>query len=56
MDFAGLMEVLDIDWKNIDSRSVKDEFYEGIRAPKWLDFLAPEEPVDDDAWFCKPGN
>lgn len=54
MDFAGLMEVLDIDWKNIDSRSVKDEFYEGIRAPKWLDFLAPEEPVDDDAWFCKP--
>lgn len=48
------MEVLDIDWKNIDSRFVKDEFYEGIRAPKWLDFLAPEEPVDDDAWFCKP--
>lgn len=48
------MEVLDIDWKNIDSRLVKDEFYEGIRAPKWLDFLAPEEPVDDDAWFCKP--
>lgn len=48
------MEVLDIDWKNIDSRFVKDEFYEGIRAPKWLDFLAPEEAVDDDAWFCKP--
>lgn len=48
------MEVLDIDWKNIESRYVEDEFYEGIRAPKWLDFLAPEEPVDDDAWFCKP--
>ncbi|XP_057849576.1 uncharacterized protein LOC131060387 isoform X1 [Cryptomeria japonica] len=48
------MDVLNIDWKNIDSRFVRDEFYENIRAPKWLDFLALEEPVDDDAWFCKP--
>ncbi|KAH9302067.1 hypothetical protein KI387_013650, partial [Taxus chinensis] len=48
------MDVLNIDWKNIDSRFERDDFYEDIRAPKWLDFLALEEPVDDDAWFCKP--
>lgn len=32
---------------------VKDEFYESIQAPKWLDFDLPEEPVDDHEWFCK---
>ncbi|GLJ27431.1 hypothetical protein SUGI_0538570 [Cryptomeria japonica] len=45
------MDVLNIDWKNIHDRFVRDEFYENIWAPKWLDFLALEEPVDDDAWY-----
>ncbi|ERN11772.1 uncharacterized protein LOC18439974 [Amborella trichopoda] len=48
------MEVLEIDWKNIDSRFVRDEMYESIKAPKWVDFLEPDESVDDDeAWFCR---
>ncbi|KAL9142368.1 hypothetical protein ABFS82_14G165200 [Erythranthe guttata] len=50
------MEVAVIDWKNIDSRFVKDELYEHINAPKWVDFSAADEPaVDDEAWFCRPG-
>ncbi|XP_051144200.1 uncharacterized protein LOC127260510 [Andrographis paniculata] len=49
------MEVAVIDWKSIDSRFVKDELYEHINAPKWVDFSAPERPVDDEAWFCRPG-
>ncbi|CAL9755161.1 unnamed protein product [Musa acuminata subsp. burmannicoides] len=49
------MEPANIDWKNIESRSVRDEAYENINAPKWLDLAAPEaSPVDDDAWFCRP--
>ncbi|KFK34445.1 hypothetical protein AALP_AA5G145800 [Arabis alpina] len=50
------MEPAQIDWKRIDSRFVEDVFYEHIRAPKWFDFLAPNQldSVDDDAWFCKP--
>ncbi|KAI3445018.1 hypothetical protein Pfo_001683 [Paulownia fortunei] len=48
------MEVAIIDWKSIESRFVKDEVYEHINAPKWVDFSAPDDPVDDDAWFCRP--
>lgn len=48
------MEVAIIDWKTIDSRFVKDELYEHINAPKWVDFSAPDDPVDDEAWFCRP--
>ncbi|CAA0816597.1 Unknown protein [Striga hermonthica] len=47
------MEVAIIDWKSIDSRFVKDELYEHINAPKWVDFSAPDQPLDDDAWFCR---
>lgn len=49
------MEVAIIDWKTIDSRVVVDDLYEHINAPKWVDFTAPNDPVDDDAWFCRPG-
>ncbi|CAN4080538.1 unnamed protein product [Withania somnifera] len=48
------MEVAVIDWKTIDSRFVKDELYEHFKAPQWVDFFAPDAPVDDDAWFCRP--
>ncbi|XP_009396387.2 uncharacterized protein LOC103981391 isoform X1 [Musa acuminata AAA Group] len=48
------MEPADIDWKNIESRYVRDEAYENINAPKWLDLTGPDAfPVDDDAWFCR---
>eukprot|EP00250_Pteridium_aquilinum_P020510 c24840_g1_i1 orf=472-2889(+) len=46
------MECLQIDWKNIDATYEKDEFYESIQAPKWIDFTVPLQPVDDHAWFC----
>ncbi|XP_077210338.1 uncharacterized protein LOC143845816 isoform X2 [Tasmannia lanceolata] len=48
------MEPMDIDWKNIDSRFIQDDLYEHINAPKWFDFSAPDESVDDEAWFCRP--
>lgn len=48
------MEPAKIDWKRIESIFVEDELYEHINAPKWLDFLAPHESVDDEAWFCRP--
>ncbi|RZR74634.1 hypothetical protein BHM03_00039905 [Ensete ventricosum] len=49
------MEPADIDWDNIESRYVRDEAYENIDAPKWVDLAGPDEsPVDDDAWFCRP--
>nr|DAD29842.1 TPA_asm: hypothetical protein HUJ06_031310 [Nelumbo nucifera] len=48
------MEPAKIDWKNIDSRFVEDELYEHINAPKWVDLSAPDEHVDDEAWFCRP--
>lgn len=47
-----MMECLQIDWKNIDDTFEKDEFYENIQAPKWIDFTIPLQPVDDHAWFC----
>ena len=50
------MEPAKIDWKNLDSKFVEDELYEHINAPKWFDFLSPNDcPVDDEAWFCRPG-
>ncbi|PON81317.1 interferon-activable protein [Trema orientale] len=50
------MEPAKIDWKNLDSRYVEDELYEHINAPKWFDFLSPNDNLaDDDAWFCRPG-
>ncbi|KAJ8573562.1 hypothetical protein K7X08_010073 [Anisodus acutangulus] len=48
------MEIAIIDWKTIDSRFIKDDLYEHFNAPKWVDFVAPDVPVDDDAWFCRP--
>ncbi|EPS66545.1 hypothetical protein M569_08234, partial [Genlisea aurea] len=51
------MEAAVIDWKTVDSRFVRDELFEGISAPKWVDFFAAaddDESIDDDAWFCKP--
>ncbi|XP_057790188.1 uncharacterized protein LOC131007057 [Salvia miltiorrhiza] len=48
------MEVAIIDWKSIDSRVVIDDLYEHINAPKWADLTAQDDPVDDEAWFCRP--
>ncbi|KAG0465795.1 hypothetical protein HPP92_019959 [Vanilla planifolia] len=48
------MEPADIDWKNIVSRYERDEVYERINAPKWLDLSAPNRPIDDVSWFCRP--
>ncbi|KAM3734009.1 hypothetical protein ACB098_11G180900 [Castanea mollissima] len=48
------MEPAKIDWKRLESIFVEDELYEHINAPKWVDFLAPHESVDDEAWFCRP--
>lgn len=49
------MEPAKIDWKRISSTLVVDDLYEDINAPKFVDFSAPDEPVDDEAWFCRPG-
>lgn len=48
------MEGAVIDWKNIDSRFVKDEAYEHINAPQWIDFSVPDDAINDEAWFCRP--
>ncbi|CAI9103097.1 OLC1v1001531C1 [Oldenlandia corymbosa var. corymbosa] len=48
------MEVAVIDWKNLDSRFVRDEMYENINAPQWVDFSAPDAAIDDESWFCRP--
>lgn len=47
------MDVAVIDWK--DSKFEKDVLYEDINAPQWIDFSDADTPVDDDAWFCRPG-
>ncbi|XP_022748134.1 uncharacterized protein LOC111297768 [Durio zibethinus] len=49
------MEHQNIDWNNIESNFEEDDTYENIHAPKWVDLSAPCEPIDDEAWFCKPG-
>ncbi|XP_062002143.1 uncharacterized protein LOC133719962 [Rosa rugosa] len=43
-----------IDWSNIESIFVEDETYENFKAPKWVDLSAPDELIDDEAWFCNP--
>ncbi|KAG6789512.1 hypothetical protein POTOM_005613 [Populus tomentosa] len=48
------MEPEKIDWKRIDSVFVEDRLYENVNAPKWFDFFAPEDSIDDEAWFCRP--
>ncbi|KQK23368.1 hypothetical protein BRADI_1g73010v3 [Brachypodium distachyon] len=50
------MEPKDIDWSRVVSRYVRDETYEGIEAPHWVDLDDPGAgvTVDDDAWFCRP--
>lgn len=49
------MEPAKIDWKRIESVFVEDSVYENINAPKWVDFLSPDQAsVDDVAWFCRP--
>ncbi|CAN0917458.1 hypothetical protein LINGRAHAP2_LOCUS30307 [Linum grandiflorum] len=51
------MEPAKIDWKKIESVYEEDRLYETIKAPKWVDFLAPEDDPDysdDVAWFCRP--
>ncbi|XP_038698924.1 uncharacterized protein LOC119996387 [Tripterygium wilfordii] len=48
------MEPAQIDWKRIESVFVEDRLYENINAPKWVDFISPEDSIDDQAWFCRP--
>ncbi|CAH9096293.1 unnamed protein product [Cuscuta europaea] len=48
------MEIAVIDWKNLDSRFVKDDSLEHFKAPQWVDLSAPDDSVDDEAWFCRP--
>ncbi|GMH04421.1 hypothetical protein Nepgr_006260 [Nepenthes gracilis] len=48
------MEPAKIDWKTVDSEFVRDDVYEHINAPQWIDFLAPQDSVDDEGWFCRP--
>uniref|UniRef100_A0A6N2M629 Glutamine amidotransferase domain-containing protein n=1 Tax=Salix viminalis TaxID=40686 RepID=A0A6N2M629_SALVM len=48
------MEPEKIDWKRINSVFVEDKLYESVNAPKWYDFVAPEDSIDDEAWFCRP--
>lgn len=50
------MEPAIIDWNIVKSEEyVRDEVYENIDAPKWLDLSASSPPpVDDDAYFCRP--
>ncbi|XP_072973393.1 uncharacterized protein [Typha angustifolia] len=49
------MEPADIDWKRVEWRFVRDEAFENINAPKWVDLACPDaSPVDDEAWFCRP--
>ncbi|XP_057495370.1 uncharacterized protein LOC130780405 isoform X2 [Actinidia eriantha] len=48
------MEPAKIDWATINSVFAVDDLYEHINAPKWVDFSAPDQSVDDEAWFCRP--
>lgn len=49
------MEPENIDWKNVQSIFVNDDMYENFDAPQWVDLSAPDEPIDDEPWFCNPG-
>nr|GEZ56705.1 hypothetical protein [Tanacetum cinerariifolium] len=48
------MDVATIDWN--DSKFEKDDIYEHINAPQWIDFNANHNPYlqHDDSWFCTP--
>jgi hypothetical protein len=48
------MEAFQPSWKDESLDFQKEDFYESIRAPKWIDFTAPDsaEEPDDRAWFC----
>ncbi|KAI7731919.1 hypothetical protein M8C21_033177, partial [Ambrosia artemisiifolia] len=48
------MDVAVIDWK--DSKFEKDPLYEDLNAPQWIDLSSDDNPnpVDDEAWFCRP--
>lgn len=48
------MEAFQPSWKEESLDFQKEDFYESIRAPKWIDFTAPDsaEEPDDRAWFC----
>ncbi|KAM1158076.1 hypothetical protein FF1_028609 [Malus domestica] len=49
------MEPAKIDWKSLEWRFTEDKYYEQINAPKWFDFLNPNDnSVDDQTWFCRP--
>ncbi|GFZ00438.1 hypothetical protein Acr_14g0000740 [Actinidia rufa] len=48
------MEPAKIDWATINSVFAVDDLYEHINAPKWVDFSAPDQSIDDEAWFCRP--
>ncbi|XP_057509941.1 uncharacterized protein LOC130792459 [Actinidia eriantha] len=48
------MEPAKIDWATIKSVFAVDDLYEHINAPKWVDFSAPDQSIDDEAWFCRP--
>ncbi|KAH9314235.1 hypothetical protein KI387_022862 [Taxus chinensis] len=42
-------------WIEESASFCKEEFYESIQAPKWIDFTLPrpQEPdTDDNVWFC----
>ena len=49
------MEPENIDWNSVESIFVEDDTYENFDAPRWVDLSAPDEPIDDQAWFCNPG-
>ena len=49
------MEPEKIDWNSVESIFVEDDTYENFDAPRWVDLSAPDEPTDDQAWFCNPG-
>ncbi|KAJ1422171.1 hypothetical protein SESBI_13170 [Sesbania bispinosa] len=49
------MEPAKVDWKRLEWNFVVDELYEHINAPKWVDFLSPDQSLndnDDEAWFA----
>ncbi|PSS12006.1 RRNA biogenesis protein [Actinidia chinensis var. chinensis] len=48
------MEPAKIDWATINSVFAVDDLYEHINAPKWVDFSAPDQSIDEEAWFCRP--
>ncbi|KAI7731917.1 hypothetical protein M8C21_033175, partial [Ambrosia artemisiifolia] len=39
-----------------DSKFEKDPLYEDLNAPQWIDLSSDDNPnpVDDEAWFCRP--